>query len=290
MSGQSLVVDPPNDGNLKGGCAAPARGQPAAAHSVGFGYPAFAPKPDERYGDHLTTDDAAPQSGGADSPARISPAAKLLGVGLLAIPGLCTALVLWGPSIFQETFFAGFDILKAAPAPFYFGFLSIALLIPIPASLLYVTAGPLYGIGPSLIGVAAALTVNTIIVHTIGTTAIRPRLIKMIRARNLSLPTLSAPKDQIVFATLLRVTPGLPFFLQSWTIVLAGIERLPFLLLSVGIQMIYAAGFIVLGRSAFEGRVALAVGAGIFLLVAAIGARFVYKKLSAQSGESELGT
>ena len=86
----------------------------SAAHSVGFGYPALAPKPDERCGDHLTTDDAAPQGGGVDAPARISPAAKLLGVGLLAIPGLCTALVLWGPSIFRETFFAGFDILKAA--------------------------------------------------------------------------------------------------------------------------------------------------------------------------------
>lgn len=236
----------------------------------------------------MTRNDAEPQSGGADAPARISPAAKLLGVGLLAIPGLCAALVLWGPSIFQETFFAGFDILKAAPAPFYFGFMSLALLIPIPASLLYVTAGPLYGIGPSLLGVAVALTINTIIVHTIGTTAIRPRLIKMIRARNLPIPTIEDPSDQIVFATLLRVTPGLPYFLQSWSIVLAGIDRLPFLLLSVGIQMIYAAGFIVLGRSAFEGRIALAVGAGIFLLVAAIGARFVYKRLSARSDEHEL--
>jgi uncharacterized membrane protein YdjX (TVP38/TMEM64 family) len=195
---------------------------------------------------------------------------------------------LWGPSIFQETLFAGLDILKAAPAPFYFGFMSFAMLVPIPVTLLYITAGPLYGAGPSLVGVAAALTINSIIVHTIGTTAIRPRLIQMIRARDLPIPTIKEPSDQIAFATLMRVTPGLPFFLQSWTIVLVGIERLPFLLLSVGIQMIYAAGFIVLGQSAFEGRAALAAGAGIFLLVAAIGARFVYKRLSAQSDENDL--
>ena len=235
----------------------------------------------------MTREEAEPQPNTDDAPAGISPVAKLLGLGLLAIPGLCAALVLWGPSIFQETFFAGFDILKAAPAPFYFGFMAIALLVPIPASLLYVTAGPLYGIGPSLIGVAAALTLNTIIVHTIGTTAIRPRLIKMIRARNLSIPTLEDPSDQIIFATLLRVTPGLPYFLQSWSIVLAGIERLPFLLLSVGIQMIYATGFVVLGRSAFEGRVALAVGSVIFLVVAGIGARFVYKRLKSPTELSE---
>ncbi len=165
-----------------------------------------------------------------------------------------------------------------APAPVFFGFLAIALVLPVPASVLYVAAGPIFGVAASLVWIAPALALNALIVHAIGTTAVRPRLLGWIERRGLRVPVLDDPSDQLLFATVVRVTPGIPYFVQSWAIVLAGIRRDVFVVLSVGIQMVYATGFVLLGRSAFEGRVGLGATALAFLLVAGLVARHVHRR------------
>ncbi len=73
-------------------------------------------------------------------------------------------------NLFQKAW----EALLAAPAPIYFGFLVIALVGPTPVSVFYVAAGPIYGIGPALAWIAPTLALNALLVHAIGTTAIRP--------------------------------------------------------------------------------------------------------------------
>ena len=169
--------------------------------------------------------------------------------------------------------------LLAAPAPVYFGVLTLALVGPVPISVFYVTAGPIYGIGPALAWIAPTLALNALLVHAIGTTAVRPRLAAWIERRGLHIPLLEEPSDQLLFATVVRITPGIPYFLQSWAIVLAGIRRGVFVVLSVAIQMVYATGFVVLGRGAFEGRLGLAATALAFLVVAGLVARHIHRRL-----------
>lgn len=169
--------------------------------------------------------------------------------------------------------------LLAAPAPIYFGVLTVALVGPVPISVFYVTAGPIYGIGPALAWIAPTLALNALLVHAIGTTAVRPRLAAWIERRGLHIPLLEEPSDQLLFATVVRVTPGIPYFLQSWAIVLAGIRRGVFVVLSVAVQMVYATGFVVLGRGAFEGRLGLAAIAVAFLIVAGLVARHIHRRL-----------
>lgn len=175
------------------------------------------------------------------------------------------------------------DVLRAAPAPVYFGVLALALVGPVPISLFYVSAGPIYGIGPALAWIAPTLALNALLVHAIGTTAVRPRLTGWIEGRGLRVPRLEDPSDQLLFAAIMRVTPGIPYFLQSWAIVLAGIERRMFVVLSVTVQMVYATGFVVLGRGAFEGRLGLSVAAIAFLLVAGLAARRLHRRLRARA-------
>jgi len=203
----------------------------------------------------------------------------------LALGGLLVAAVilfLVGPDAALNALKAGWDLLTAAPAPVYFGVLTLVLMLPIPASLLYVTAGPIYGITASLLWIAPALAINALIVHAIGSTALRPALLSLVESRGRALPTLEERSDQLLFMTLVRVTPGIPYFLQSWAIVLAGVDRLPFLLISVGVQIFYAAGFVILGQSAFEGRLGLAALAVALLIAAGIAARFVHQHLQAK--------
>ena len=94
--------------------------------------------------------------------------------------------------------------------------------------------------------------------------------------------------DQTLFILLVRITPGIPYFLQNWTLGLAGVKRMPFIILTVAIQMVYAAGFVILGRSAFEGRAGLAIGAVALLVFASIFARIVHLRLKSSSDAQEL--
>lgn len=207
-------------------------------------------------------------------------AARLfVAVAGVAALGLAIAAAVAGPEALLAFGRAAWRGLQAAPAPLYFGAMVLGLAAPLPASVFYVTAGPLYGVGPSLAWIAPVLALNALLVHAIGTTTLRPTLERLVARRARTLPRLARREDQLLFATLVRVTPGIPYFIQSWAIVLAGVDRLPFVLISVGIQMIYATGFVVLGRAAFEGRLGGAVFALAFLVVAAIAARFAHGRL-----------
>ena len=50
--------------------------------------------------------------------------------------------------------------------------------------------------------------------------------------------------DEIFFITLIRLTPGIPYFLQNWILAVAQLDLVRFLVLSVAIQMIYVTGFV----------------------------------------------
>jgi len=199
-------------------------------------------------------------------------------IGLL---GLVALVLLLDFESAQSRVEAAWSLLKSAPAPIYFGFMAVVLLAPVPASLLYVTAGPLYGIGLSLLGIAPALAINTLLVHMIAGGWLRPGLERLVAKRDLSIPRLETRSDQMLFITLVRITPGIPYFVQSWLIGLADVDRIPFIVITVAIQMLYATGFVVLGRSAFEGEIGLAIGAGVLLVFVSICARLVHNRFRA---------
>lgn len=177
--------------------------------------------------------------------------------------------------------------LKAAPAPIYFLIMAIALIAPLPISAFYITAGPIYGIGTSLLWIAPALALNALLIHMLAGSTLRLALESLVTATGRTLPQMAAQRDQNLFILLVRITPGIPYFLQSWGIALAGVKRTPFVLITVATQMLYAAGFVILGRSAFEGRAGLAVSAVALLVCASIIARMVHLRLNRPSPEQE---
>lgn len=194
----------------------------------------------------------------------------VVGLGLVATLGLDETLVL------AERVWAW---LQLAPAPIYFGAMAVALMAPVPATIFYFTAGPIYGVTASLLWIVPVLVVNSLLVHAIGASFLRPRLEALVEGRGIRIPRLERTADQMLFLSIMRVTPGIPYFVQSWAVVLAGIDRTRFVLVSVGVQMVYATGFVVLGRSAFEGQVGGIVFALAFLVVGGIAARWVQLQL-----------
>jgi len=170
--------------------------------------------------------------------------------------------------------------LQRAPAPIFFAVMTLAIMAPLPATAFYVTAGPIYGVPQSLLWIALVLAANALLVHAIGSSVLRPRLEAMVTGRGIRIPRLERPSDQLLFLTVMRVTPGIPYFIQSWAIVLASVDRARFVLISVVVQMFYATGFVVLGRSAFEGRLGGVAFAVAFLVAAGIAARWLHRRLA----------
>lgn len=173
------------------------------------------------------------------------------------------------------------ESVRSAPRPLFFAAFVVATFLPFPVGLFYLTAGVAYGIVPALAWIAGSLVVSNLILHTASRSFLRPSLEALVARRGHRIPRFDSPLDEILFITLIRLTPGIPYFLQNLILACAQLDLLRFMVLSVAIQMIYVTGFVVLGRSALEGQLGWAIG-GIALIVAvAAGARGLAKRRGA---------
>ena len=158
-------------------------------------------------------------------------------------------------------------------------------LFPVPLSLFYIAAGPLYGIVPSLLWIIGATIVNNLIIHTISTSFLRPWLEAIVARRGQTIPRVTTKGDQTLLIALIRIAPGIPYFLQNLILGLSGVDRLRFVLVSLPVHMIWATGFVVLGRSAFEGEFGLAIGVVALIVAAMVCARFAFKRFGPLRGK-----
>lgn len=160
-----------------------------------------------------------------------------------------------------------FESLRGIPPLLFFGAFVAATFVPFPVGLFYLAAGVLYGVGPALAWIASSLAVSNLILHTAARSFLRPHLEPLVARRGYRIPRFESGFDEILFITLIRLTPGIPYFLQNVILAVAQLDLLRFLVLSVAIQMIYVTGFVVLGHSALDGQLGWAL-AGLAGLVA----------------------
>ncbi|MFO0690930.1 MAG: hypothetical protein U0900_19695 [Myxococcota bacterium] len=162
---------------------------------------------------------------------------------------------------------AAFESLRGIPPLLFFGGFVLATFVPFPVGLFYMAAGVAYGVGPALAWIAASLAASNLILHTAARRFLRPWVEPIVVRRGYRIPRFDSGLDEIFFITLIRLTPGIPYFLQNWILAVAQLDLVRFLVLSVAIQMIYVTGFVVLGRSALDGELGWALG-GLAVLVA----------------------
>ncbi len=173
---------------------------------------------------------------------------------------------------------AALESIRSAPPLLFFAAFVVATFLPVPIALFYLTAGVAYGIAPALTWIAGSLVVSNLIILTASKTFLRPSLEALVARRGHRIPRFESGLDEALFITLIRLTPGIPYFVQNLILAVAQLDLLRFVVLSVAIQMIYVTGFVVLGRSALDGSLTWAL-AGVALLVAlAAGARVMAKR------------
>jgi uncharacterized membrane protein YdjX (TVP38/TMEM64 family) len=192
-----------------------------------------------------------------------------------------------GPDEARRLATDGWERLQTAPPLAFFAVVFVSSFLPVPVSLLYAAAGTLYGITTTLIWIAPTAALANLLIHFICSSFLRPTLIRQVEKRGHAIPQLESQADQTLLITLVRITPGFPYFLQNWLLGLAGVELMRFLAITLVIHTFYASGFVILGRSAFEGELGMVVFAIALLVAVSIIARVVHGRIQATRANAQ---
>jgi len=164
----------------------------------------------------------------------------------------------------------GVNLLRDAGPLAFFTAMAILPAAGAPISIFNLTAGSAFadrlGMGGVLAAAGAAIAVNLALTYWLARYALRPWLEQVISRTRYRIPVVAAD-EQAEITVLLRVTPGPPFFLQSYLLGLAEVRFFTYLWISWLISVVYATGFIVFGDAILHGKAKVAV-IGLSILVA----------------------
>lgn len=171
---------------------------------------------------------------------------------------------------------------EAGPVPF-FAAMSLLPLAGFPVAAFTLAAGPAYGplLGLPLVVTCAiaALALNVTLNYWLAARALRPLLSTWLTRLGYTLPEVSA-KNAWTVSLLVRLTPGPPFFVQSY---LLGLARIPFpiyLLVSLLVSGSYQAAIIIGGGALIEGRMVLALGAAALVALILLATSLLRRRLA----------
>ena len=136
--------------------------------------------------------------------------------------------------------------------------------LPIPLSPVLILAAVLftnrYGLPAALLFCYSAMVLNMIWTYFLSAYPMRHLFERIIQLFAKKLPEIPEHHKAKV-ALIIRITPGIPFFLQNYFL---GVSRVPFgkyLIISLSIQAFYTTAFVVGGGAIFEGKAGLAIAA-----------------------------
>lgn len=162
------------------------------------------------------------------------------------------------------------ELRAAGPAPF-FGAMAVLPGLGFPLSAFLAVAGPVFGptmgVGLVIACATAAIAVNVAWSYWAAARVLRPVAQWIVRRLGYGLPEISSGAAWSAIL-ILRIVPGIPFFLQSLLLGLARVSFGPYLLVSVLVPAAYVIAMITLGDALIRGdRLAMA-GAGAIFFVA----------------------
>ncbi|MEO0794029.1 MAG: VTT domain-containing protein [Verrucomicrobiota bacterium] len=161
---------------------------------------------------------------------------------------------------------------------------AILPLFGFPVSALLIMAGyyygPWYGMVVSLIGIA----INDTLAYWLARTFMRGPILRFLEKRKVKVPDIPK-KEEIRVIALIRITPGAPLFIQNYLLGLANVNFARYMLVSVPIQAIHAAGFVVFGGAIFEGKTGTIIFAVFFMIALVIILRVVHSQNQARAAK-----
>ena len=171
----------------------------------------------------------------------------------------------------------------SAANPLYL-FLAIALLpaFGFPASPLLILAGIVWGsTWQTCLITIAAVALNMSFSYYLAAGPARAIITRLLgdrwnRWKNIH------PDNLRRFTVVMRITPGIPFFLQNYLLGLIGVPYLTYLLISIPLNAIFVVGFVLTGGAIFQGNLGM-IATGIAVLVAAAVALRMLRRIVSES-------
>jgi len=206
-----------------------------------------------------------------ETPPRVVNKALLLKLGAVALAGLVLVVLLLRGVDVKGIGHQVMETVRSAGPWAFFGAMALLPAIGFPLSVFGLTAGPAFGTQLGLTGllacVAGAILINVLLAYWLARYAFRPLLERWLARLGYRIPVVD-PADQLEVTILVRITPGPPFFVQSYLLGLAQIPFRKYILPSFLFPMVNVTGLVMFGDAVAQGRAMWAVF-GISLLIAA---------------------
>jgi uncharacterized membrane protein YdjX (TVP38/TMEM64 family) len=162
---------------------------------------------------------------------------------------------------------------EAGPAVFFLG-MALLPAVGFPLMPFSLAAGPVFGptmgAGPVIACAIGAVAINVTLSYWLAARALRPLVARLAELLGYRLPVNRAETAWQV-TTLVRVAPGLPFFMQSYLLGLTRVPFGPYVTMSTLIPAAYLTAIILGGNALWEGKTGtLLIALGLLGVVGAI--------------------
>lgn len=174
------------------------------------------------------------------------------------------------------------------PLP-YFAAMTLLPAVGFPISVFTLMAGGLFGpqigLGWTIVLALLAMGLNLTLTYWLARYALRPLLEGLVRKMGYGLPLVSE-QNHASLTLFIRITPGPPYFVQSYLLGLAEVRFVTYLWLSWLVQGSYAVAMVVFGEALMQGKgkvafIAVSVLVGIAVAVKMLRRRVAPKKAEA---------
>jgi uncharacterized membrane protein YdjX (TVP38/TMEM64 family) len=209
--------------------------------------------------------------------------ALVLGLGALIWVGSQ-----WGMRATLESAIQG---LRAAGPWVFFGAMAFLPLFGVPLMPFTLAAGPAFGpvlgAGQVILLAIAAVGVNVALAYGMASRALRPLFISLAGFFGYQLPT--APSTWHL-AAMIRLAPGLPFFVQSYVLGLLQVPFVSYLVISILVPAGYISGVVLLGDAMWRGEGRTVFFALSLLVLAGTALHFLRRRRFPTAGPLSAGT
>ena len=180
-------------------------------------------------------------------------------------------------------------VLSSAGPVAYFGAMALLPCFGVPMLTFLLPAGAVFGERYGLGGVVAlclgAVTVNMMFTYWLARWALRPLFRRLLDRFGYRMPEV-AGSDATDLVVILRVTPGIPFFVQNYLAGLADVPLRNYVIVSCIATYLYDTSFVMFGDALLHGRGKLAmVAVGALAALLAV-THMVRKHYAAKSKSS----
>jgi uncharacterized membrane protein YdjX (TVP38/TMEM64 family) len=165
----------------------------------------------------------------------------------------------------------GMAMIRDAGPWVYFSATAFLPAVGAPLSAFTIVAGEAFAAQMTLAGVIvatmAAIAANLALTYWLARYALRPILSRVTEHYGYRIPRVTK-KNALNIALMLRLTPGPPFFMQSYILGLAEVPFRLYMIVSWVCILPWAVAFVVLGKGVFNGNFKMVI-TGVGVLVAA---------------------